>query len=78
MPRTPPPSFEADLAMFIQLQEQETDALWAQAAWAAELAACWGRHTARWVATDASVSAGYVRQLIAPAQASPRAPVSQR
>jgi hypothetical protein len=71
MPRTPPPSFEADLAVFIQLQEQETDALWAQAAWAAEMAARWGRHTARWVAAGAGVSAGYVRQLIATAQAFP-------
>jgi len=67
----PPASFEADVAVFVALQEAEADAQWEQAAWAAQMAARWGRHTARWLAGATGLSAGYVRSLIAVAQAFP-------
>lgn len=66
-----PTSFEADLAIFIQLREQEESALWAQADWAMNMAGRYGRHTARMIAAGVGLSEGYIRQLIATAKAFP-------
>lgn len=64
-------SFESDLAIFVQLREQEEESIWAQAAWAAQMAQRWGRETARLIAGGVGLSAGYVRQLIATANTFP-------
>ncbi len=66
-----PASFEADLAIFVQLREQEESALWAQADWAMNMAGRYGRHTARMIAAGVGLSEGYIRQLIATAKAFP-------
>lgn len=64
-------SYEADLSVFIQLLESERDAVWAQAAWAMEMARKYGRGTARMLAADTGRSASYIRQLVATAKAFP-------
>lgn len=66
-----PTSFEADLAIFVQLREQEQESLWAQAEWAAAMTQRWGRDTAKMVAGNVGLSAGYVRQLVATANTFP-------
>ena len=64
-------SYEADLAVFLQLLEGERDSLWAQADWAIHMTAAYGRKTAKMLATDSGLSAAYVRQLVATAKAFP-------
>ena len=67
----PNATYEADLAVFIQLLEGERDNLWAQADWAMHMTATYGRKTAKLLATDTGVSASYVRQIVATAKAFP-------
>lgn len=55
--------------MFISLRQVETETLWQQAELARDMTAKFGRKTARMIAGEVGVSAGYVRQLIATAQA---------
>ena len=64
-------TYEADLAVFLQLLEVERDNLWAQADWALHMTATYGRKTAQMVATDSGLSSAYVRQLVATAKAFP-------
>lgn len=67
----PNATYEADLAVFLQLVENERDNLWAEADWALHMTATYGRKTATMLATDAGLSAAYVRQLVATAKAFP-------
>ena len=64
-------TYEADLAVFLQLLEGERDNLWAQADWALHMTATYGRKTAKMLATDSGLSAAYVRQIVATAKAFP-------
>lgn len=64
-------SYEDALSVFIQLREQEQGSLWAQADLARALTAKYGRKTATMLAKDVGLSAAYVRQLIAAANAFP-------
>lgn len=64
-------AFQADIAVLVSLMEQEHGAQWAQAEWAAAMALKYGRQTAKLVASEVGVSAGYVRHLIATAKAFP-------
>lgn len=66
-----PGQWIADVQHFVQLLEQEADTLWAQAEHAHRMAARYGRHTARALAGEVGLSAGYIRQLIATADAFP-------
>lgn len=64
-------TYEADLAVFIQLLEGERENLWAQADWALHMTATYGRKTARMLAADSGLSAAYVRQLVVTAKMFP-------
>ena len=68
---TASPQWIEDVSVFQQLLEHETDSLWAQAEHARRMAARHGRHTARALAGEVGLSAGYIRQLIATADAFP-------
>lgn len=57
----PTATYEADLAVFLQFIKNERDNLWAQAYWALHMTATYGRKTAKMLATDAGLSAAYVR-----------------
>lgn len=67
----PAPSYESDLAVFMQLLEGERENLWAQADWALHMTATYGRKTAKTLAADSGLSASYVRQLVATAKVFP-------
>lgn len=64
-------SYEEDLAHFTTLLEAEAASLWAQAEHLRRMVERWGRGTARAVAGDTGLSAGYIRQLIGTANAFP-------
>jgi hypothetical protein len=71
MQKVVPDTYEQDLAVFVQLLEEEQDNLWAQAAWAMAMTERYGRGTPRMLAADTGLSASYVRQLVATAKAFP-------
>jgi hypothetical protein len=62
---------EQDVQVFVGFMEGESDHLWNQAAWARAMAAYYGKKTASLLATATGLSSGYVRQLIATANAFP-------
>ena len=64
-------AFQDDIALFTRLMEKEQETQWLQAELALRMAARYGRKTARLVASEVGVSAGYVRHLIATAKAFP-------
>jgi hypothetical protein len=67
----PTGNLEQDVQVFVGFMEGESDNLWNQAAWARAMAAYYGKKTASLLATATGLSSGYVRQLIATANAFP-------
>lgn len=71
LPDTPTGDLETDCAIFVSLVEAESDALWAQATWAARLKPLYRDATARQLSATSGKSPGYIRQLIRTALAFP-------
>ena len=71
VPDAPTGDLETDCSIFVSLVEAESDALWAQATWAAPLKPLYRDATARLLSATSGKSPGYIRQLIRTASAFP-------
>lgn len=64
-------TYESDLQVFVNLVQQGDATIWAQAAWAMEMAGRYGRKTTKMLAIDIGFSTSYIRQMVATAKAFP-------